>query len=53
VKLTGAKGGITDKLLADGEYYYEVSYGGYVAETGSFFINEGSTTDVVVRLKKI
>lgn len=53
VKLTGAKGGITDKLLSDGEYYYEVSYGGYVKETGSFFINEGTTTDVVVRLKKI
>lgn len=36
-----------------GEYDYEVSYGGYVKETGSFFINEGTTTDVVVKLKKV
>lgn len=53
VKLTGAQGGVTDKLASDGEYDYEVLYGGYVKETGSFFINEGTTTDVVVRLKKI
>jgi hypothetical protein len=53
VKLTGAKGGITDNLLSDGEYNFEVSYGGYVKETGSFFVNEGTTTDVEVRLKKV
>ena len=53
VKLTGDKGGVIEKLLQDGEYDHEVLYGGYVAETGSFFINEGTTTDVVVRLKKI
>ena len=48
-----AKGGVTDKLASDGEYDYEVWYGGYVKETGSLLINEGITTDVVVRLKKI
>jgi len=52
VKSTGAKGGITQDALAAGEYLYEVSYGGYVTEKGSFFVNDGVMTEVIVRLKK-
>ena len=52
VKSTGAKGGITQDVLAAGEYLYEVAYGGYVTEKASFFVNDGVMTEVVVRLKK-
>jgi hypothetical protein len=34
------------------EYEYEVSFGGYLTSTGSFFVNDGVMTEVVVRLKK-
>jgi hypothetical protein len=52
VKRSGPQGGITDKNLAVGEYSYMVEFGGYISATGTFNINEGVTTEVVVRLKK-
>jgi hypothetical protein len=52
VKRTGPQGIITKDTSADGEYEYEVEYNGCVKETGTFFVNNGVTTKVVVRLKK-
>jgi len=52
VKRTGLQGIVTKDILADGEYNYEVEYNGCVKETGSFFVNGGVTTKVVVRMKK-
>ena len=51
VKRTGKKGIITKDILSDGEYDFEVEYNGCVKETGTFFVNNGVTTKVVVRLK--
>lgn len=52
VKKTGTSGGIYYNNLLAGEYDYEITFGGYVTETGSFFINDGIMTDFVVRMKK-
>lgn len=52
VKRTGKQGNATKDNLADGEYDYEVEYGGCITERGSLFINGGVTTKLVVRLKK-
>ena len=52
VRSTGGKGGMIVASLDAAEYEYEVSYGGYVTSTGSFFVNDGVMTEVVVRLKK-
>lgn len=52
VKSTGAKGGMIIASMDAAEYEYEVAYGGYVTSTGSFFVNDGVMTEVVVRLKK-
>jgi len=52
VKRSGTKGIITQDILADGEYDYTVEYNGCVKENGTFFINPGVTTKVVVRMKE-
>jgi 5-hydroxyisourate hydrolase-like protein (transthyretin family) len=52
VKRTGLQGRITMDTSADGEYDFEVEYNGCVKETGTFFVNNGVTTKVVVRMKK-
>jgi len=52
VKSTGGKGGLVVATMDAAEYEYEVTYGGYLTETGSFFVNDGVMTEVVVRLKK-
>ena len=52
VKKAGAKGGILQNNMAAGEYTYEVSLGGYVTATGSFFIIDGQMTEVRVRMGK-
>ena len=52
VKRSGAKGGVVVASMETAEYEYEVSFGGYLTEMGSFFINDGVMTEVVVRLKK-
>ena len=52
VKRSGKQGIVTKDILADGEYDYEVEYNGCVKEKGSFFVNNGVTTKVVVRMKK-
>lgn len=52
VKKTGVKGGLTQNNMAAGEYDYEVSFGGYVKLTGSFFVNDGETTEVREKLVK-
>ena len=52
VKRSGAQGVVNKDILADGEYDYEVEYNGCVKETGTFFVNNGVTTKVVVRMKK-
>jgi hypothetical protein len=52
VKSTGKGGGIAKNNMEVNEYIYEVEFGGYIKENGSFFINEGVMTTVVVRLKR-
>ena len=52
VKRSGPQGSVTKDTSADGEYEYEVEYNGCVKETGTFFVNNGVTTKVVVRMKK-
>ena len=52
VKNTGEQGGTFINDLDAGEYLYEVAIGGYSTATGSFFINDGIMTEVIVRLKK-
>lgn len=52
VKSAGAGGGVVNNNMAAGEYSYEVSLGGYVMETGTFFVNDGLMTEVRVRLRK-
>jgi 5-hydroxyisourate hydrolase-like protein (transthyretin family) len=52
VKVSGAGGGVANNNMEAGEYYYEVSLGGYVTATGSFFVNDGLMTEVRVRLVK-
>ena len=52
VRSTGPKGGMIVASMDAAEYEYEVSYGGYATETGTFFVNDGVMTEVVVRLKK-
>lgn len=51
VKRSGPQGSVTKDTSADGEYEYEVEYNGCVKETGTFFVNSGVTTKVVVRMK--
>jgi hypothetical protein len=51
VKHSGASGMLYENNMEVGEYDYTVKKGGYVDETGSFFINAGEMTEVVVRLK--
>jgi len=51
-KKTGVRGGISINNMATGEYLYEISFGGYITQTGSFFINDGVMTEVIVRLKR-
>lgn len=50
VKKAGAQGGLVQNNMSAGEYSYEVSLGGYVTVTGTFFINAGQTTEVRVKL---
>lgn len=52
VKRTGKQGNVTKDILTDGEYTFEVEYNGNITERGSFFVNNGVTTKVVVRMKK-
>jgi len=52
VKRSGKQGIVNKDILADGGYDYEVEYNGFVIEKGSFFVNNGVTTKVVVRMKK-
>lgn len=52
VKRAGAKGGVAINNLMAGEYSYDVSLGGYVTQTGTFFINDGLMTEVRVVLKR-
>jgi hypothetical protein len=52
VKRSGKQGGVIQDVTADGEYEYEVEYNGCIKEKGTFFINNGVTTKVVVRMKK-
>ena len=52
VKRSGAKGMITAKNMADGEYEYTVEYNGLQKETGTFFVNDGVMTRIEVRMKK-
>lgn len=52
IKTSGAKGGVIEATLDAGEYLFEVTYGGYLTETGSFFVNDGVKTEVRVRMKK-
>ena len=52
VKRSGKQGIITKDILTDGEYDFEVEYNGWVKETGSFAVNNGVTTKVVVRMKE-
>jgi len=52
VKSTGPKGGMVLTSMEAAEYEYEVNYGGYLTEKGSFFVNDGVMTEVVVRLLK-
>ena len=51
VKKAGAQGRLIQNSMTTGEYSYEVSLGGYVTETGSFFINDGQMTEVRVLLR--
>jgi hypothetical protein len=51
VKKAGAQGGLIENSMPAGEYAYEVSYGGYVTQTGSFFVNDGQMTEVRVLLR--
>jgi hypothetical protein len=53
VKVAGVQGGVAINNLASGEYLYEVSFGGYGTETGSFFINDSTMTEVMVRMKRV
>lgn len=53
VKRTGAKGSVQMNNLLTGGYEYEVNFGGYVLQRGSFFVNDGEMTTVKVRMKKI
>jgi len=53
VKRTGTKSGVLMNNMAAGEYRYEVSFGGYVAEQGTFFVNEGVMTEVNVKMKQV
>lgn len=52
VKRSGKQGIVNKDILADGGYDYEVEYNGCVKEKGSFFVNNGVTTKVVVKMKK-
>ena len=52
VKRSGKQGSITTNNLPDGEYQYTVEYNGLQKETGTFFVNAGTTTRVEVRMKK-
>ena len=53
VKRAGTQGGVFMNNLTAGEYSYEVSLGGYVMVTDSFFINDGLMTEVKVGMKKV
>jgi hypothetical protein len=53
VKRTGSKGGVLMNNMAGGEYRYEVSFGGYVTEQGTFFVNDGLMTEVNVKMKLV
>lgn len=52
VKKSGAQGGLMQNKMAAGEYNYEVSFGGFVTQTGSFFVNDGQMTEVRVKMEK-
>lgn len=52
VKKAGAQGGLMQNSMAAGEYSYEVSFGGYITQTGSFFVNDGQMTEVRVKMGK-
>jgi hypothetical protein len=52
VKRSGKQGNITTNNLPDGEYQYTVEYNGLQKETGTFFVNAGTTTRVEVRMKQ-
>jgi len=52
VKKAGPQGGLMQNRMAAGEYSYEVSLGGYVTATGTFFVNDGQMTEVRVKLVK-
>lgn len=50
VKKAGAQGGLIQNNMAAGEYTYEVSFGGYVTATGTFFVNDGQMTEVRMKM---
>lgn len=52
VKKAGAQGGLIQNSMAAGEYSYEVSLGGYITATGTFFVNGGQMTEVRVKMGK-
>ncbi len=52
VKRSGKQGSIITNNLPDGEYEYTVEYNGMQKETGTFFVNAGTTTRVEVRMKQ-
>ena len=52
VKRSGKQGNIITNNLPDGEYEYTVEYNGMQKETGTFFVNAGTTTRVEVRMKQ-
>lgn len=51
-KKTGMKGGVVMNNLRDGEWMYEVLFGGFATGRGVFFVNKGEMTRVVVGLVK-
>jgi hypothetical protein len=52
VKYSGTSGMVYENNKEIGEYEFTVKKGGCIDESGSFFINHGEMTEVVVRLKK-
>jgi hypothetical protein len=50
---TGKSGSVIMRHMAPGEYTYEVVMGGFVSESGKFYINRGEMTRVVVMLRGV
>lgn len=52
-KKTGKSGSVIMRHMAPGEYTYEVVMGGFVSESGKFYINRGEMTKVVVMIRGV